>query len=220
MATPVELGYDLSVRRRRLSQQTRGPSVDDLYDIDICDESTGLVRTFRTVESGVFHAAGDAEIISRGTRVWKVNEVIDGTTGLSMYVLKDVWLDHRGTGWLLEGEAYDVISKFIDDHEDFKHCRRNFLSVETHGLVPNGDTDVLHHGVVPQEHYEGVGGTEDVTGPTYRRRVRYRVVFNEVGVSVAELKLDADAFTAISGAVQGELSSITILDGELGVSLF
>lgn len=205
MATTAQLGYDLSVRRRGFSQKTQGPSVADIYDIDVCDALTNAVRTFRTKDSEVLYVRGTERILSRGTRIWKVNEVVDGVVGESTFVLKDLWLEHQPTRSLLEGDACGRISSFISEHPELEEFRSNFPSVETHGPVPDGDTDTLHHNIIPQRHFRGIGGStdENAGGPTYERRVRYRIVYREVGVPVHKLESDDGAFVAISGAVRG-----------------
>lgn len=208
LATPEELGFDPSVRRVQLRRETCGPSLADTYDIDVPAMATGIVRTFRTVGGDVLYAAGRHNITSRGTRVWKVREVVEGTVGESVYVLKDSWLAARSSPWQFEGNMYGAISSFITGHPEFEDCRENFLSVVTHGLVPSGDTDVMHHGVQPdQVHYRGPGGGSDDQDPVYSHKLRYRIVFEELGVPLRRLESDEEALAAIAGAVRGEQRS-------------
>ena len=203
LASPEQLGFDPTVRRHELWKPTHGPSLRDCYDIDV-SSPTGAIRTFRTTGSKLLYGLGQAAIQGRGTRVWIVNEVIDDEVGEASYVLKDVWIQPRErTPWQLEGSAYEAVSSFIDDHPEFEDCRENFLSVVTHGLVPGGDTDVMHHGLAniwlhPMAH------SWDKRGPLYQRKLHYRIVFKEIGTPLWRLGSDDTAFTAISGAVRGE----------------
>ena len=204
-ASPEQLGFDPSVRRVQLYQATQGPSVRDCYDIDVRD-SMGRTRTFRTLDFNILYDAGQREVLSRATRVWKVSEVVDGETCQSQYTLKDVWLAHQTTRWQYEGDVYRAVSKFVDTPSlTTKMVDQNFLSLVADGLVVEGVDSTAMFDKIPDERYAKNWRFQVLE---FRRRSHYRIVFEELGTPLAELKSDDDAFTAVSGAVQGTLMSV------------
>lgn len=186
-------------------------------------------RTFRTLGHDVIYSSADDHPSQRGTRVWKVKEVLTGEEAGEgeeeeagevreeerVYVLKDVWVGKRDTRWQVEGDVYRAVSAFVDSHPEFEGCRRNFFGVVADGLVSapgpkneneNGagafneaDVDVDVGQILPSERY-----VEDRSlRARYTPTLHYRIVFGEVGVPLYDLESDEDAFEAIAGAVQG-----------------
>lgn len=98
------------------------------------EDKVALVRTFRTVKP--LHDGAGA-VRSRGTRVWKVKEVINGAEELesSEYVLKDSWIDFEVGRGQPEGFIYAALSRFIDEHPEWEeistelpHCPGAWIS--------------------------------------------------------------------------------------------
>ena len=80
----------------------------------------------------------------RGTRVWRVREVVNGNTVGPDMVLKDCFInaDHKREG--------DTLQEIIDSLAEDDKRRLHFLTVEVHGdvYVDNhlDNTDAIHHG--------------------------------------------------------------------------
>ena len=200
MARPDQLGFDPSVRRLELQKKTRGPSIRDCYEIDVHDSRKGTIRTFRTVDLDIIHASDERDILTRGTRVWKVRELVNGHLSSSFHVLKDVWLEHRASPWQLEGDVYRAIASFVAAHPEHEDVYRlNFLSVLTDGVVSGGDGSTIT--TRPSERYSA--GAHSFVTSYYIRRLHYRIVFEEVAVPLKRLGSDNDTFEAISGAIKG-----------------
>lgn len=97
-------------------------------------------RTFRTKEllSGAEHLRG------RGTRVWAVNELIDGKVGEDTFVLKDTWVD---SDRVREGRITAEILQSVSNEEDKAVLESALLGTEIHGDVfVDGKVDCTLHG--------------------------------------------------------------------------
>lgn len=93
-------------------------------------------RIFRTKKllSNSKHLRG------RGTRVWVVNELVDGRAAEETFVLKDTWADSSRTR---EGHITAEIVESVTDGEDRKLVETAFLTTECHGDVHlDGKPDV------------------------------------------------------------------------------
>ncbi|KAF8305449.1 hypothetical protein DL93DRAFT_2233066 [Clavulina sp. PMI_390] len=123
----TDIGFDLTIRKQsRVGLEKKDISV---YQIDVYD-SMGNFRTFQTC--GLLSDVGAEAFIGRGTRVWKVQEVVNKEVVTSKtMVLKDCWVndDRPREGEILRTVRQDI--KNAGRETDLKH----FLSVLTDGDV-------------------------------------------------------------------------------------
>lgn len=105
------------------------------------DTSPIIARTFRTVK--LLSSMGAEVIRGRGTRVWMVNEVIDGKVIEDIsYVLKDAWVDsdREREGTVVKSIEQDAKKlKDPDERQDLLDC---LLTTEAEGDVRLSDGTV------------------------------------------------------------------------------
>lgn len=133
-ASKEELGWDTTMK-------SLWNGVDDSpfqYDITVRDKDTEEEKVYRTEE--LISDVGADHIRGRGTRVWKVHQVLaDGGLSTAARVLKDVWIDSDRSR---EGEVMDDILGSTDDPETKARLKAVLLTKETHGDVHiNGVAD-------------------------------------------------------------------------------
>lgn len=87
-------------------------------------------RIFRTKE--LLSGVGAEHLRGRGTRVWAVNELVDGEVGEGTFVLKDTWID---SDRMREGLITAEILKSVTNEEDKATVESAFLKTEMHGDV-------------------------------------------------------------------------------------
>lgn len=113
------------------------------YDIQVQsredDLSPIVLRTFRTTE--LISSIGAEAIRGRGTRVWKVNEVVRGRVNKKKtYVLKDAWVD---SDRMREGKVVATIredaEKQLEDEKEKEVLLRCLLTTLVEGDVVLSD---------------------------------------------------------------------------------
>lgn len=109
-----------------------------VYDMTVRDPESREERVFRTKE--LINDDGTGELRGRGTRVWEVDEVVDGTVKETVegLVLKDSWIDHDRKR---EGEILQEIKKSYTDSGDRQIFEAFFLTVLCHGNVYIGEEE-------------------------------------------------------------------------------
>lgn len=141
------------------------------YDITVRDKDTEEDRVYRTEE--LISDVGADHIRGRGTRVWKVHEVLaDGGLSSNLRVLKDAWID---SDRMREGQIMDEILSSTDDPEKKAQLEAILLTKETHG-------DVYVDGVADHT----------IEGPSREKYIKN----NEVNFSLKHVSPNASAETA------------------------
>lgn len=127
-----QLGIDTTMK---VVEELTDPKTGRLvYDITVREYGTEE-RIFRTTE--LINDDGTGVLCGRGTRIWHVNEVVDGVEDDERNgVLKDSWIDEDQTR---EGHILEQIGNLmqVDDKDIFDVT---YLTVVCHGDVFIGDT--------------------------------------------------------------------------------
>ena len=162
----------------------------------------GGARVYRTIE---LLSGGSRELRSKGTRVWKAVELVDGKEFGNPVVLKDVWVDIARPQ---EGETTQKVrdTRCFDDQEGGN--QGSFLTVVCHGDVFLDEKRAV---LDCTRFFASKNGTLCARTPQHRTRslpsksktplshclVHYRVVFREVCSPLA----DEDSLPRIFGAL-------------------
>lgn len=130
-ASRQELGWDPTMKS--LWNGAAGSPFQ--YDITVRDMDTKEEKAYRTEE--LISDVGADHIRGRGTRVWKVHQVLaGGALSADVRVLKDAWID---SDRLCEGKVMDNIVGSTSDPEVKTRLKTILLTKETHGDVYIGD---------------------------------------------------------------------------------
>ena len=220
-ADETQLGWDPTMQR----ESPREYVGDVQYTIE-CDGVT--YRTVRLISD-----VGAEAIRGRGTRVWEVREVKkNGKEDPTPRVLKDSWVDadREREGKILESireeaqglpgdfnfDKYFMRAKahsdvYIDGVQDNTHLlirRRGSLD----GML-NEPPLLIKSGPPKNSKLPSNAGTKGATqvpeddAPDlveYSAKIHYRIVFTEVGTTIAEVDSLAAAMLAMTGVVKGE----------------
>ncbi|KAF9067461.1 hypothetical protein BDP27DRAFT_914540 [Rhodocollybia butyracea] len=201
-APHADLGFDITMRLVCMDAERR-----PVYEIDVVDVN-GSTRTFRTVCVLTDHSAD--YVYSRASRVWKVVGLPcpGGTPSDNFFVLKDCWieLDRRREHTSLA----DLRSRLKGDPR-LKH----FLTVVTACVVQASTLDknginpihggrretkkrkIIHRGGLLGPSTGGIfdpqlgnpAGFRTILDPSSPCRCHYRIVFEEIGTPVTDIKL-------------------------------
>lgn len=126
-ASREELGWDPTMRS--LWNGVVGSSFQ--YDITVRDMDTTEEKVYRTEK--LISDVGADHIRGRGTRVWKVHQVLaNGGLSKDVRVLKDVWID---SDRVREGKVINDILSSTEDTEIKAELAAILLTKETHGDV-------------------------------------------------------------------------------------
>ncbi|KAJ3543490.1 hypothetical protein NM688_g5849 [Phlebia brevispora] len=167
------LGWDPTIRI------VRNPSNTHQYDYTV-ENVDGSTSTFRTLK--LLCGPGSRTTKGKGTRVWKVVQVVDGVPVGKPAILKDHWVQEE---FEREGTTLSRIRQ-SDDSEDFQRAfSANFLTVLCHGDVvlrshrhaPYCDRTRLHIRNAKAYKLDVPLPDADFFGP--RPHVPYRVVSKE-----------------------------------------
>ncbi|KDN33534.1 hypothetical protein RSAG8_13375, partial [Rhizoctonia solani AG-8 WAC10335] len=225
LAPPDRLGYDPNVTLL----PSDNPNAEPNYDIDIRNSDTEVTTTYRTLKV-ISNAKADS-MVGPGSRLWIVQELVDGDPVDPCYVLKDTWAHE-------DRVAEHVLLKEIREAQPaYAQC---FLTPLDHGfahlgvtapdnthktlrrteLIPTNDVLAIHPSHVtnstesPLNNRHSTGRPGDVANSQqegYRDfhylsehpRQHYRIVFKEIGKPVHDLRNWTDVFTAIQGGWEG-----------------
>lgn len=188
----------------------------------------GEMHTYRTIES--LSSVGADVLMGPGTRVWIVRRLENGVPTGDLCVLKDTWIHHdrrpeHGVLADIKAKRPDCARYFLTcmiagfvpaskDHPDelgsatAVHCRgRKLVAVkDPTRLMPSlkreRDGGSLYSVGLPRP----VPGIEyrGKTKPNLHPRRHYRIVFEEVGVPIHDLRNYDDVWTALEGGIEGE----------------
>lgn len=101
------------------------------YDITVRELDTTEEKVYRTEE--LISDVGADHIRGRGTRVWKVHQVLaEGALSTDVRVLKDAWID---SDRVREGKVMNDILSSTDDPSVKARLAAILLTKETHGDV-------------------------------------------------------------------------------------
>ncbi|KAJ1309334.1 hypothetical protein OPQ81_006114 [Rhizoctonia solani] len=130
VATRVDLGYDPNMQTVVSNDENSEPS----YDITIHNPDNGETNTYRTV--GILSDVGADSMVGRGTRVWRVRQLVDGRLLGPEYALKDVWVHEDRVA------EHELLWKI---RREQAASSRHFLTPIDHAFVPLNPTtpDIL-----------------------------------------------------------------------------
>lgn len=199
------------------------------FEIEVLDGTTS--RIF--VTKRVLFNDGAKRVRSRGTRVWEVYE--KGDAHMVSRALKDCWVEH---GRRFEGATYGMIEEAIALlPQESQHARKHLLSVLCHGDIHQDDTMLIrrNHTIRPdcptidltERHHIRFDSTplserlhplghlnqliQDLgTNVQIYHRKHYRIVFNEVGITVKDIMDMGDVVRAIEDAARGKYTLVYI----------
>ncbi|EUC53493.1 kinase domain protein, partial [Rhizoctonia solani AG-3 Rhs1AP] len=227
LAPPDRLGFDPDVELLPCDNPSAKPS----YDITIYNSDTEKPTTYRTLK--VLYDVGVDRMTGPGTRVWIVRKLVDGELIGPSCVLKDAWVDQdRVTEHVMlqhirkaqpsyaqyfltpidYGLAYFSVAAPDNTH---KTLRRVELITTSYVLITNPSTTLdksRMHMDYPTVYPEYPGHTM----PTLRQKgyrdfrrlsehalQHYRIVVEEIGRPVHDLRDWTEIFTAIQGGWEG-----------------
>ncbi|CAE7174406.1 unnamed protein product [Rhizoctonia solani] len=170
LATHDELGYDpgmVLLPPNRLGAQAN-------YDITIHNSDTGKTTIYRTFQ--LISDIGADHMIGPGTRVWKVQKLLNGIPDGPYYALKDTWVRED---CVVEHTLLMAMRKAQPQRS------QHFLTPVDYSFAPSAVSPNSTH-KIPQV-----------------LRQHYRIVFEEIGQPVHDLRNFTDIFTAIQGAWEG-----------------
>ncbi|KAJ3556690.1 hypothetical protein NM688_g1890 [Phlebia brevispora] len=195
-----QLGWDPTMREIHVDNHLQ-------YDITVrsADAETVVYRTL-----GLLSDSNTHDILGRGTRVWKAVKLVDGEAAGSPVALKDAWVDSTRER---EGDNVSQILQggFAKEHPELNE---HIMKVQTHG-------DVFVAGV--QDHTptflcSGSASANELSpraaqsrlrkgdsAPVPQFQVHYRIVYQEVGESLAEVTSLYTVFKALEEALYGVL---------------
>lgn len=108
-----------------------------IHDTEDSREEELKPRTFRTKE--LLSGIGAEHLRGRGTRVWAVNELVNGDVVAETFVLKDTWVD---SDRIREGKITATILKSVKNAKANALVKSALLSTEIHGdVLVNGVAD-------------------------------------------------------------------------------
>ena len=177
------------------------------YDIDVHGSSDGKKRSYRTRR--LISGSGAQTMRSRGTRVWEVVPLIDGVESGVPVILKDAWVDAE-----LQREGFTLEELKAGCSADYQDA---FLTIVTHGDVclgiaetGEGIHDLTKAALLPRGIYASadVGPVVDATvrrtSWNFRRKIHYRIVFQEVCTALVEQTSILKILRILISALYGE----------------
>ncbi|CUA76408.1 hypothetical protein RSOLAG22IIIB_12258 [Rhizoctonia solani] len=234
LASPAQLGLDPTIEARSSSDRNPEPT----YDITVHNSDTKAATQYRTVR--MLSDIGADSPVSRGTRVWVVQRLVNDVPQGPVYALKDVWVhetrdpEHKVLNEIREAQPaysqhlltpldygyvpHDLTNPSIPDntHKNLRHQKleptgRVLRIHTTPTLRPPTDTTGTTDRKTKSVSRDSVGGFEAIPnssrgGHVYLSRdtrEHYRVVFEEIGEPVHDLRNFIDIFTAIQGGWEG-----------------
>ncbi|CEL60446.1 hypothetical protein RSOLAG1IB_09652 [Rhizoctonia solani AG-1 IB] len=230
LANPIQLGYDPSIK---IAPPT---GTEPSYDITVYNPDTGETTIYRT--TGMLSDIGVDSMVGRGTRVWKVQKLVNGVPTLPEYVLKDTWVyaDREAEHIMLieireEQPSYaqhfltpldygyvplDPNLPSVPDNTDNmlggrKSLRPTGKVIELRGRAPSAAALCLKTSSTTRDSvgcFDEVpsspqGGFRDFGYLSKHPRRHYRIVFEECGAPVHDLRKFKDIFVAIQGGWRG-----------------
>ncbi|THH29963.1 hypothetical protein EUX98_g4223 [Antrodiella citrinella] len=216
------LGFDPTVSRRIRDDKTV------VYEYMVSDK--GVVKLYRTVGDSALFTYLSLRLIGRGTRVWRVREVSpDGELIGKEHALKDYWLpeDHQSEGEIQSAIFKLAAKKFGDT--DYKQYFMTILhdTIVSHSSLPQLPDTYNQLGTQPSDdkhptnaHVKSVNtkpvGGSNISSPTtnlsdyppgvtlrYDPRKHCRVLFDEVGTPVREIRNHSVVFRCLAEGMQG-----------------
>ncbi|CCO31396.1 hypothetical protein BN14_05437 [Rhizoctonia solani AG-1 IB] len=226
LANPIQLGYDPSIK---IAPPT---GTEPSYDITVYNPDTGETTIYRTTR--MLSDIGVDSMVGRGTRVWKVQKLVNGVPTLPEYVLKDTWVyaDREAEHIMLieireEQPSYaqhfltpldygyvplDPNLPSVPDNTDNmlggrKSLRPTGKVIELRGRAPSAAALCLKTSSTTRDSvgcFDEVpsspqGGFRDFGYLSKHPRRHYRIVFEECGAPVHDLRKFKDIFVAIQG---------------------
>ena len=171
--------------------------------------NNGGCQVYRTVE---LLADGTKELRSKGTRVWKAVEVVNGEECGQAVVLKDAWVD---TTRPREGETAEKVQSAKRPDDLPSTVQSSFVSVACHGDVFLDDERTLLDCtscfswkddtiVCEKTPHHRTSRIDDSQETLSRRLVHYRIVFNEIGSRISEETSAATIFRALTNVARSK----------------
>ncbi|KAJ3555679.1 hypothetical protein NM688_g2445 [Phlebia brevispora] len=176
-----DLGFDPSIRLLDTK------CVPSQYEVKV-NSAAGDEHIYHTLD---MLSPGDADIVGRGTRVWKAVRINDGKAVGDPVALKDSWVSNRHDR---EGDVRARISESAAGSGHQTDLERSLLTVLAHG-------DVSVDGVVDCTRPSTVTGeAEELCG---RGQVHYRIVYKEVCESLRSTASLFKVFKALGDVCHG-----------------
>lgn len=198
-----KLGWDPTMTRTSRDGEVQ-------YDITVrsAEAETAVYRTI-----GVLSDRGAERLLGRGTRVWKAVKLVDGEEIGDPVALKDTWVDSN------RDREGDILSQVLQSDfvaKEHKELEKYFITAHTHGDVFVADVqDHTPTFLYPDPAPYSKGSVCLATRPISSSRVRltgfqvhYRIVYTEVGESLAETTSLHTVFKALEDAIYGMLKSL------------
>ncbi|CAE7175721.1 unnamed protein product [Rhizoctonia solani] len=203
------------------------PESKPKYNITVYNSDTGQATVYRTVEA--ISLSGANRMSGPGTRVWKVRKVVDGHVVGPEYALKDAWVredrvaEHVHLKAIREaqpGYAQHLLTPVDYGFGSFSlaACDNTHRTLRRTELVPTrkilltypsyvGNESLvvlyaLRHGVETRDRSNS-SRRNHYFYPSRHPCQHYRIVFEEIGQPVHDLRKFTDIFTAIQGGWEG-----------------
>ncbi|KEP52783.1 kinase domain protein [Rhizoctonia solani 123E] len=227
LAPPDRLGFDPDV----VLLPSDDPNTEPNYDITVRNSDTKETTTYRTLE--IMSDFETDRIIGPGTRAWKVRKLVDGKLDGPCYVLKDTWvhedcvMEHELLKKIREAQpaysqhfltplSYGFASSNGNTHDNTHKTLRRTELIPTHNVLLTYSSFITKCG-----DQRALDLSRDrATSPAYmsKRRLQgcqdlyclsnyplqhYRIIFEEFGMPVHELRDWGDAFISIKGGLEG-----------------
>ncbi|PSS18947.1 hypothetical protein PHLCEN_2v3163 [Hermanssonia centrifuga] len=143
---------------------------------------------------------GSADLIGRGTRVWKAVKMVNGEEFGEPVALKDSWVDYSRKR---EGAIHERIRESILATAQAELFTRHFLTVECYGDVLVLDEQDRTR--PPQDHSLSSSPELALTSihTSEYHQVHHRIVFKEVGLPLSKVTSLLEVFNALGDVVDG-----------------
>ncbi|CAE6457451.1 unnamed protein product [Rhizoctonia solani] len=189
------------------------PDTAPSYNVTIRNSDTEEVTTYRTLD--IISGAGADSMVGPGTRLWVVQKLVDNEAHGPCYTLKDTWIhedctpEHVHLKVMRKAQpAYCQHFPTPLDHGFSSSGAATGKTLHLTSLVATNKVLVIlsfSTNVRTQknpngprlEQYHGFGN------PSEQPRRHYRIVFEEVGKPVEDLRNFGDIFTTILGGLEG-----------------
>ncbi|THG93529.1 hypothetical protein EW026_g7729, partial [Hermanssonia centrifuga] len=174
---------------------------DGRIEIVVQSENDGE-ELYRTIN--LLSDIGSADLIGRGTRVWKAVKVVNGEEFGEPVALKDSWVDYNRQR---EGAIHDRIRESIIAIGQAELFTQYFLTVECYGDVLVLDEQDRTR--LPQDH--SVSSSPELAATSLSvhtseyHQVHHRIVFKEVGLPLSKVTSLLEVFNALGDVVDGKL---------------